>query len=301
MHHLLVFEVAARNQSFTSAARELGVTQPAVSRSVHQLEAALRVNLFVRGHRSVELTEAGEILFQAVSAGLGRILDAAKRLHHRTQTQVTLLTSTAVANYWLLPHLSDFNVRHPDIDLRFQVSDKQLDLAEESSSLGVRLGDGDWLGYDCELLAREEVFPVASPGVAARLADIDDPGALTSQRLIHIEEPFLPSLTWSEWFAEMSTEFHDDGTGLRLNHYVLVLQAAMAGEGIALGWLHLVDYLMERGLLVQVGRRRWRTGRSYYLIWSNRTPLSPRARAVREWILEVAANHASTRARDAID
>jgi len=300
-HHLMVFEVAARNQSFTAAARELGVTQPAISRSVRQLEAALGVNLFTRGHRSVELTEAGEILYQAASAGFGRMLDAAKRLHHRTQSHVTLLTSTAVANYWLLPHLSDLNARHPDIDLRFQVSDRQLDLADESSSLGVRLGDGGWHGYDCELLAEEEVFPVASPGVAARLSGVDDPGALVGERLIHIEEPFLPSVTWSDWFATMNTEFHDDGTGLRLNHYVLVLQAAMAGEGIALGWSRLVDYLTERGLLAQVGRRRWRTGRSFYLIWSNRTPLSPRAEAVRSWILEAAANRIATRRRDAID
>ena len=289
-HHLMVFEAAARNQSFTAAARELGVTQPAVSRSVRKLETTLGVSLFTRSHRSVALTEAGEILSQAVSAGFGHMLEAAKRLRHRTQTHVTLLTSTAVANYWLLPRLSDFHIRHSDIDLRFQVSDRHLELADESSSLGIRLGDGNWPGYDCELLAKEEVFPVASPGFAATLEAADDPGVLAGERLIHIEEPFLPSLTWSDWFAEMRTRYHDDGTGLRLNHYVLVLQAAMAGEGIAIGWRHLVDYLMEQGLLVRIGSRRWCTGRCFYLIWSNRTPLSSQAQDVRTWIIEAASN-----------
>ncbi|MCY4470764.1 MAG: LysR substrate-binding domain-containing protein [Thiotrichales bacterium] len=300
-HHLMVFEAAARNQSFTVAAHELNVTQPAVSRSVRQLEAALGVSLFTRSHRSVALTEAGEILSQAVSAGFGRILEAARRLSHRTQSHVTLLTSTAVANYWLLPRLPDFHNRHPDIDLRFQVSDRHLELAEESSSLGIRLGDGNWPGYDCELLAEEEVFPVASPGFAATLEAADDPGVLVGERLIHIEEPFLPSLTWSDWFTEMNTDYHDDGTGLRLNHYVLVLQAAMAGEGIAIGWTHLVDYLIGQGLLVRVGNRRWRTGRSFYLIWSNRTQLSPQAESVRTWIIEAASSRSPSRRSIAID
>ena len=299
-HCLMVFEVAARHQSFTGAAHELNVTQPAVSRSIRQLEGALGISLFTRSHRSVELTEAGEILSQAVSAGFGRILEAARRLHGRAHAHVTLLTSAAFANYWLVPRLSDFHAHHPEIDLRFQVSDKLLDLAEESSSLGVRLGTGNWHGYDSEPIIEEEVFPVASPAYGAALARAGELDALAGERLIHMEEPFLPSLTWSDWFAAMHTRYHDDGSGLRLNHYVLVLQAAMAGEGIAMGWGHLVDPLIEQGLLVRIGCRRWRTERSFQLIWSSRTPLSPQAEAVRDWILAAAPDRSSSRRRDAV-
>lgn len=299
-HHLVVFEAAARNQSFTAAARELDVTQPAVSRSIRQLEVALGVTLFTRSHRSVDLTEAGEILFQAVSTGLRRILETARRLHGRTHTHVTLLTSAAFANYWLVPRLSDFHARHPEIDLRFQVSDKILDLAEERSALGVRLGVGDWQGYDCEPVIEEEVFPVASPAYGETLARPDDPGALTRERLIHLDEPFLPSRTWSEWFEAMNARYHDDGRGLRLNHYLLVMQAAMAGEGIAMGWTHLVEPLIEQGLLVRIGSRKWRTERSFHLVWSNRTPLSPQAEAVRDWILAAAPGRSSSRCPDTV-
>ena len=300
-HHLVVFEAAARNQSFTRAARELEVTQPAVSRSIRQLETALNITLFTRGHRSVVLTESGEILHQAVSAGFGRILDTARQLRRWTQNHVTLLTSAAVANFWLMPRLADFHVRHPDIDLRFQVSDKLLDLAEESSSLGVRLGAGSWPGYDCARLAGEEVFPVASPAVAGAFDRPDDPGALVAERLIHMDEPFLPSLTWSDWFAAMGEGYHDDGTGLRFNHYVLVLQAAMAGEGIAMGWSHLVEGLIGQGLLARLGSRRWQTKRGFFLVWSNRTRLSRQAEAVRDWILDAAVVCSPHRQSDAIE
>ena len=143
------------------------------------------------------------------------------------------------------------------------------------------------------LLVGEEVFPVASPGFVETLAGtdaFDDPALLSGETLIHLDEPFLPSLTWSEWFAAMHAEYRDEGAGLRLNHYVLVLQAAMAGEGIAMGWAHLVDGLMEQGLLVRIGDRRWQTNRGFYLIWSNETPLSPQAEAVRGWIVEAASS-----------
>ena len=289
-NHLMVFEVAARHQSFTAAAKELNVTQPAISRSIRELESALGMPLFTRGYRSVELTDAGEILFHAVSAGFGRIRQTATWLHRRAMAHVTLLTSAAFASFCLAPRLSDFQARHPDIDLRLHVSDRILELAEENVSLGVRCGDGRWDGYDCALLAREEVFPVASPGFAATLANADDPGALAGEALIHIDEAFIPSRAWSEWFEEMEVDYVDEGKGLRLNDYVLVIQSAMAGAGIAMGWSVMVDHLIDQGLLVRVGRRRWQTERGFYLIWSNRAPLSRQAETVREWVIASVSN-----------
>lgn len=288
-NHLMVFEVAARHESFTAAASELNVTQPAISRSVRELESALEVRLFSRSARSVELTEAGEILFHAVSTGFGRILQTATSLRARAKAHVTLLTSTAFASFWLAPRLSDFQARHPDIDLRLHVSDRTLELAEEGVSLGVRCGDGRWVGYECELLAREEVFPVASPAFAATLAHGVDPATLAGETLIHIDEPFIPSRTWSEWFEEMKVDYVDEGKGLRLNDYVLVIQSAMAGAGIALGWSIMVEHLIEQALLVPVGSRRWRTERGFYLIWSNFAPLSRQAQAVQAWVIEAAS------------
>lgn len=288
--HLLVFEAAARHASFTRAAEELNVSQPAVSLAIRQLETSLGVDLFTRGHRTVALTESGEILFNDVATGFGRMLETAQLLQRKSrQDHVTLSVSTAFANYWVVPRLTDFRTRHPDIDLRLQVSDRDLDLAEEQLSLGIRRGGDSWKGYGCIKFADEELFPVASPDVANKHLKRDDPALLAADKLIHLEEPFRPVPSWRDWFAEMDVELEDDDKGLRLNDYALVLQAAMAGEGIAIGWSFLVEHLLEQGLLVRIGTRSLKTGNDFYLIWSNRTPLLEQAATVKQWLVSSAS------------
>ena len=291
VNHLLIFEVAARHESFTRAADELEQTQPAVSRSIRELEAALGVSLFTRAHRSLTLTEEGKLLSHSTSAGLGRILETARQLHRRTrESHVTVITSSGHANYWLLPRLSRFHRRHRDIELRVQISDRYPDLSEEPASLATWWGDGSWPGCDCVLLAREEVFPVASPAFLEAWKGKSDPESLAGERLIHLEEPFISALTWSEWFAEMGVDYHDDGQGLWCNDYTATVHAASAGEGIALGWRHVVDGLLEKGLLVRLGDRAARRERQgCYLVWSSSVSLSPQALAVKAWFIETAS------------
>ncbi|WP_420346370.1 LysR substrate-binding domain-containing protein [Pelagibius sp.] len=289
LHHLRVFEVAARHRSFTRAAEELNVSQPAVSLAVRQLEQALGVRLFARGHRSVSLTQAGEMLFADVSAGLGLILETARLLRRQgRQSHVTLSVSTAFANYWMVPRLADFHHQHPGIDLRLQTTDKDLDLTQEGVTLGVRRGDGNWRGYAAAKIAEEELIAVASPRSPAARAEIATLDDLAAQQLIHLEEPFRPRPGWREWFTALSGEYSDRGGGLRLNDYALVLQAAMAGEGIALGWRHVTAGLLRQDLLVQVGPWCWQTGAAFHLIWSREAELPAQAEAVRDWIIETA-------------
>lgn len=287
--HLLVFEAAARHGSFTLAAQELSVSQPAVSMAVRQLEKSLGVDLFTRSHRMVTLTASGETLYSDVSAGFARILETARHLQNRSrQDHVTLLVSSAFANYWMVPRLTDFRARHPDIDLRVQTSDKDSELADESISLGVRRGAGSWKEYDCAKVAVEELFPVATPAVARKYMSEGKADHIAEAVLIHLEEPFRQSPSWTDWFAAMDIPFEDNDKGLRLNDYTLVLQAAMAGEGIAIGWSFLVESLLEKKLLVRIGTRSLKTGNDFHLIWSNRTPLLRQAEEVRRWVLETA-------------
>ena len=297
VNHLLIFETAARFESFTLAAEELNVTQPAVSRSIRELEAALGVTLFRRGHRSVALTEEGKLLYDTASAAFGRMLETAKQLHRRTrQSHVTVVTTSSFANYWLLPRLSDFNRRHRDIDLRIQISDRYPDLSEDPASLAAWWGDGSWPGCEGALLASEEVFPVASPSFVKAGGGGSDPGSLARESLIHLEEPFIPVLTWSDWFREMNVDYHDGGKGLWFNDYTPALHAAMAGEGIALGWRHVVRGLMEMGLLVRIGERSLRRGgQGCYLVWSSSVSLAPQTLAVRAWFREAARSKAGAR------
>lgn len=103
--------------------------------------------------------------------------------------------------------------------------------------------------------------------------------------LIHLEEPHRYRPGWPHFFAHFGADFRDDGEGLRLNDYALVLQAAMAGEGVALGWRHICERPILQGLLREIGPWSWHTGDGFYLVWSDSVAISPHAELIRDWIV----------------
>ena len=284
--HLVVFEAAARLGSFTRAAEALNVQQPAVSASIRQLEESLGVALFARGHRKVTLTLAGERLFAETARAFDQLAYAAEAIRQGARgAYVTLNASTAFNNYWLMPRLAALQARHPGIDLRLQSSDREPDIDAENISLAVRRGTGDWPGCDSAPIAREVIFPVASPRVMAAAVNLTGIPGLLHQRLIHLEEPIRERPRWRDWFAQFGVRGATPRGGLRLNDYALVLQAAMAGEGFAFGWQHVTRRLIGQGLLAAREGWSWETGQGFHLVWSARRPLSPQALSVRDWIL----------------
>jgi DNA-binding transcriptional LysR family regulator len=288
-HNLVVFEAAARHLSFSRAAEELSVTQPAVSQALRRLEAAIGARLFVRGHRQIALTDAGERLYLDVSDGFARILATARQIGRAAGSdQVTLLVSTAFATWWMVPHLQEFHARNPGIDLRLETVTRDIEIASEATTLAVRRGNGQWKGYHSALIAPEQLRAVASPALLARLPPMRELSELTSQVLVHLEEPHRYRPTWGAFFAQFGVAFHDRHDGLRLNDYALVLQAAMAGEGIVLGWDHVCRLLLAQGLIAPVGHWTWDTGAGFYLVWSEREELSDHAALTRDWILSKA-------------
>jgi len=288
-HHLFVFEVCARLMSFTRAAAELGVSQPAVSLAIRQLEKAIGQALFHRQHRAIRLTEAGERLHNEVSISFERILQTVREINRvPSPALVTLSISTAFANYWVMPRLTRLHHSHPGIDLRLQVVDRDLDLEYENVSLGIRRGRGNWPGYQSSKIAREELLAVASPSYLAAQGVPNSLADLQHHQFVHLEEPFRPRPQWRDWFQSFGMDYVDRGEGLRLNDYALVIQAAMAGEGIAMGWRHVVDSLIATRLLVPVLPQSWITGEAFHLIWSDKTTLSESAQQVRDWMIEEA-------------
>ncbi|MDA7423516.1 LysR substrate-binding domain-containing protein [Thalassococcus lentus] len=284
--HLMVFEAAARHGSFTLAAQELNVQQPSVSASIKQLEATLGIQLFRRSHRRINLTHAGDRLFADVTRAFELLEQSATSIRQSVSNDhVTLSASSAFNNYWMLPRLKTFQQSHPDIDLRLQSSDREPDLNVEPISLAIRLGDGNWPGCDCRRIAEEIIYPVAAPRVMAAALHLRNITGLLHQRLIHLEEPIRERPSWAQWFNEFGITEQPPRSGLRLNDYALVLQAAIAGEGFAFGWHHLVGPMVEQGLLASRPEWAWKTGRGFYLVWSKNIPLLPKAETVREWIL----------------
>ncbi len=284
--HLLVFEAAARTGSFTKAAQELNVQQPAVSASIKQLETSLGIHLFDRAHRSVTLTQAGERLFNEVSSAFSRIHQTAEVLSARNeQAHVTLSASTAFAHYWMVPRLAKFHLAQPDIDLRLQTSEREPSIGSDGISLAIRRGHGDWPGCDSHLIAPEVIMPIAAPRVSAAAINLKTVANLINETLIHLEEPIRERPGWADFFAHWNVPYAEPKVGLRLNDYALVLQAAIAGEGFAFGWQHVTDQLISQGLLVAKPEWSWETGAGFYLVWSSSEPLSPQEQAVRDWLI----------------
>ena len=288
---LIVFEAAARLQSFTRAAEELNMQQPSVSGSIRQLEENLSLRLFKRSHRKIELTRAGQRLFADIAQPLGSLEDSLQSIKQQSALDyVTLSTSTAFSYYWLMPRVPDLRVQHPDIDLRMLNSDRDPELAQDDISLGIRIGKGDWPGYESVKLADEIIYPVASPGFIKSVGSLKSVEDLSTRRLIHLEEPIRPRPTWSQWFSHHGHDTITLPRGLRLNDYALVLQAAVSGEGYAFGWDHVVQTMIQRRLLVGLTDWAWETGNSVYLVWPDDRPLAPKAEQVRDWIVASASS-----------
>ncbi|MFD2204515.1 LysR substrate-binding domain-containing protein [Kiloniella antarctica] len=283
---LFSFEAAGRHLSFARAAEELNVSQAAVSYAIKQLEMALNIQLFYRGHRSVQLTEAGVRFHNDVTMGLGHIHRSAQELSRsEPDSHVTLSCSTAFANYWVVPRLTAFSQHYPEIDIRLQTTDKDVDPAAEGIPLGIRRGNGNWPEHEAIQIAKEVVYPVASPKYLADFGKPNTPLELSKRRLLHLEEPYRDRPNWHNWFKAKNLEWKDNGDGLRLNDYALVIQAALAGGGIALGWWHLVDHLVHHGLLELLDEEPVHFGGDFWVLWPTHKPLSPQTQKVRDWLI----------------
>ena len=286
---LVVFEAAGRHENFTRAAEELGMSQAAVSYAVRGLEEQLGAPLFHRVHRAVELTDVGERFHADVSAGLARIQKSAEDIRAKgREVNVTLAASTAFASMWMLPRLPRLRQDLPEVDLRIQTSVRELDLEEESIPLAVRGGGDpvDWPRYHTALLAPEVINAVASPAFVEAHGMPRTPADLARHRLIWLEEPVRKACDWPEWFSSAGVRYPAQARRLAINDYVLVIQAVLSGEGVALGWRHLIEGQVRSGALVPVGGHVLKTDDAFYIVWPRSRELNGPARRVRDWLQE---------------
>lgn len=285
-NQLVVFEAAGRLRNFTAAGRELGLSQAAVSLAVRRLEERLGARLFIRRHRRVDLTEHGARFLADVSLGLSHIQKSAERLRAAAGgTHVTLSASTAFAALWMVPRLRQFRDDLPGVELRIQTSDRDLDLVAEGLPLGIRAGTAaEWPAYSLLPMAPEEIYPVCSPSYLDAYGRPPGVEELTGHRLIHLDEPHRPAVTWPEWLASAGLDGSRAPEGLRINDYVSVIQSVMEGHGIALGWAHLVDRLVGSGAVVRLTDHVHRTGKSFNVAWPKGQPVTGNVALVRDWL-----------------
>jgi DNA-binding transcriptional LysR family regulator len=284
---LVSFEAAARLGSFSRAAEALGVSQPAVSLRVRQLEKRLGAQLFTRRGRGVSLTTDGMSLSREVQAGLDQLLAAVGTIQRRRKRRDTLsiAVSSAFASYWLLPRMRSFQEKFPTIDLRVLTADHPLDLAAEGIPLAVRYGDGSWTEYDSWKLAPEIILPVCSPHYLKRHGAVRSVAHLAKHRLIDLHERRFRHLGWHEWLAAAGAPTERVSNRLDFTDYALVVKAALAGDGIALGWQHLVGDLLLDGQLVAAVPHMVVTGNSYWVIKPRATRSTAAVKRLSDWLL----------------
>lgn len=287
---LLTFEAAARHLGFTRAAEELHVSQAAVSRQVRRLEERLGVALFLRKHQALELTGAGRRLHEAVAMGFSHIAAAAEEVSAAGEpAQIQVATTVAFATYWLMPRLNAFRQQYPEVDVRVLASDRHQDHLAAQVDLALTCGTRGGEGWHFDPLFSEVVFPVCSPEYLAAqpLAGVAD---LPRHQLLHLDRRHWEDIGWEPvdwkvWLEQFGIAYRPAHPMITFNNYPMLVEAALAGEGIALGWQHLSHALMDSGRLVRPLSEQWDFARRYYLAVRPLEPQSPTITALREWLL----------------
>lgn len=282
MNGLFTFEASARCGSFSKAAEELNVTPAAVSRMVARLEEHLDVRLFDRTATGVTPTASGRILFDAIAAGFSGIEAALREIEDNRQgvETVTLSVSTGFTTHWLMPRMAEFKKRFPQVELRFQLVMGAVFGPVNDVDLGMRFTTGPDERHDICPIMPEILVPICTPGYLASHDTLRSKHeAFTTINLSNAAQP-----NWSElFFGPRPTE----GSGsLVFSDYSIVVQAALLGQGIALGWLNVVGHWLRNGMLVPAGPHVHRTERQCSFVRLKDRPLRPIVAEVRTWILE---------------
>jgi LysR family transcriptional regulator, glycine cleavage system transcriptional activator len=281
MSAIRVFEAAARHQSFTRAAEELGMTQAAVSYQIRLLEDRIGAPLFVRLPRHVELTSRGRQLAPAVTEAFEALRIAFAGIESAVQTVLSITTLTTFASNWLIARLGRFQQLHPNIAVQIEVSQQIVDFAQNDFDIGIRSGTGDWPGLEAHRLFPNQFTPVCSPDLI-RGMELREPSDLLKLPILTPSDPW-----WRDWFTAAGVKDIDlsDRPDNSLGAQQFEGMAAMAGQGVAMINPFFFPADLAAGRLVQPFDLVVEADRSYWLVYPKARKRSPKIQAFRDWVL----------------
>ncbi len=265
---LIAFEAAARHRSFTQAAQELNVTQVAVTYQVKKLEEDIDTPLFHRHHRSVSPTLSGQRLFEAVRHGFDHIADAVLDIQKfNAGDTVIVAANNAVSFHWLRPRVTAFQRANPKVEFKIISSDLEDFDPRDGIDLSIRFGRGVWPGFVSERLFDEVVVPICSPGYRDRNGGFRWPDDFKDATLLQFEPVTTTEINWTSWLQAAGMGFVPSSSNrvLTFTNYPVLLEAAIAGEGLALGWRSIIDPLLEDNKVVPVCDLEVRTDAAYFV------------------------------------
>jgi len=293
------FEATARRLSFTQAAAELFVTQSAVSRQVQGLEEFLGVKLFERRHKVLLLTEAGRAYYRAVSGAIDELRTATQRVREGARGHVLTVTcSVSFASIWLVPRLARFRELHPGIDVRIAATTELLDLAREGIDVAIRDCPSGTEPPGAVRLVGESMCPVASPDyLEAAKAPLAKPEDLRHHVILQSYDPQgrWPYLAWASWYESNGMASIEPERTVTFNQYDQLLNAAILGQGVALGRMTLVGSLIAKGKLVALFDQSTQVARAFHAVYAPDAAQRPEAQAFVKWIKHEIAEDAPPR------
>lgn len=268
---LNAFEVAARHESFTKAADELCRTQSAVSRHVRSLEYFFGVELFRREHRKVELTRAGREFYEAVTFSLDQIAHSAQRLSREGRSgKLSVCMNSAVAQLFVVPRIVRFHELYPDIDLQINTLERNPVPGSDLFDALIVMGHQPEPDFVSRPLFKEEIFPVCSPSYLEGRKKPREVIDLLPETFLHFDDgaycgPWSP-INWDDWLQHFGAARGNRTGGLLFNNYAAMIQAAVRGCGIALGWHCLVFDHLRDGSLIRPVEQTYIFDRKQYLV-----------------------------------
>jgi len=278
---VLAFDAAARHGSLTLAAKELGRTQSAVSQQVKALEQQLGLSLFVRKPREISLTSAGRTLAKSVRASIEEVEATVTELSRTSDPHILRLTTyQSFSIHWLIPRLPSFSLKHPEIDVRIDAADQKYDLRTEDIDLAIRVGTPP---VRATALLPETFLPLYAPSIAGgKPIEITD--ALQHRLLVH-----LSAKLWNEWFKLNGLDVQHPEIATGYSHSGLLVQAAIAGGGIALAPPVIAADSVYSGRLNYISGKPLLTGYEYYIESAEKNP-PEKVRLFTEWVQGEAAD-----------
>ncbi|WP_323688751.1 LysR family transcriptional regulator [Rhizobium sp. AN83] len=282
MNGLFTFEAAARCGSFSRAADELNVTPAAVSRMMSRLEEHLDTTLFLRQPGGVMLTEPGQSLFDAIARGFAGIESALREIEDRRTgiETVSLSVSTGFTTHWMMPRMAEFKREFPNVDLRFQLMMGALAGPVNDVDLGMRFVDGPDRHHEAAFVMPEILLPICSPGYRESHAISGNDIDRVPDTTINLSDA---QPNWSTLFTPVSGS--DPQNSMIFSDYAIVVQAALLGQGVALGWLNVVAHWLRTRTLVPAREQLMVTGRRCHLIRLRTKPARPIVTQVKEWMI----------------
>ncbi len=283
LSQLAAFEAAARFRSFTAAARDLNVQQPAISRRIAALEAQLETPLFLRTKPHLTLTPSGEALFRVVTSGFGSIRKEVRRIEAmKSAAPVVVNASIGFTSLYLMPRLAEFQARFPDYPVQIVTRDQNLDFDEAVTDVVITFGEEETSSAEGTVIVGEALVPVCAPGFLPDDAPIAV-NELPTQKLLHMSAPEHLG-DWARYFEGSGLSAPEPVPTERIMSYMVYLLAIQNGQGIGLGWRGLIEPMLKNSSLVIACKRTVETDRAYSANLTSRSYGDPGARAFRHWI-----------------